>query len=373
MTQTVPHALLRYLVSVVGLRPATSLAEAQSAAYSDGRMRHAGMKVSAETFNAPSAMGIGYPLLSVVGILAAIGSLWLPLPTMLLACWLTLMTLGDASGLSLPPLAPFGNSQNIVGTRASEKHTRWRVVLLAPLDTPLDTRMGRQPQGQRYSVGRIIASCLIALLSLLVFTRPHYPWWYGQIIPVLYLLATLLPRRATDEHSLGDSSALAVLLAVAAELSPLRSVEVWTVALGAANTGSYGIKNLLARYPFPPAETLFIALERMDRTQLTYAVREGFFAQHAADTLLTRLVEASIQDSGIDDDPVVPWTYRAPVSLASPLHARGYRTLTLLTRGSRQIRRGEDGDISDSISPQRLHQATQLLLRIVTHLDNDSR
>lgn len=373
MTQTVPLALLRHLVSVVGLRPATSLAEAQAAAYSDGRMRHAGMKVSAETFNAPYAMGISYPLVSVLGIFAAIGSLWLPLPTLLLACWLTLLALGDASGLSLPPLTTFRNSQNIVGTRASEKHTRWRVVLLAPLDTPLDTRMQRQPHGQRYMVGRIIASSLIALLAFFVLISPQYPWWYGQIIPTLYLVVTLLPRRTTDEHGLGDSSALAVLLAVAAELGTLRSVEVWTVALGAANTGPYGVKNLLARYPFPPAETLFVALERMDCEQLAYTSREGVFAQHATDSLLTHLVETSIQDIATDSRPIVPCIYRAPVSLASPLQARGYRVITLLTRGSRCIQYDEDGDISDGVRAHRLHQATQLLLHLVKHLDNDSR
>jgi len=360
----------RYLLTAIGRRQATSLAEAQAAAYVDGRLRRAGMRVNADTFQAPINMGLLYPLLALLALGTGLLAHWLPLPASLFALWLLLVALSDGL-IPLPPLLTIRRDcQNIIGTRASEQRPRWRVVLLAPLDSAPDrTIRNSWIAGQRMAVlGRSIALGLLALLASLHAIRPHENWSYAQALPLSYLLVThlLLPVRIGTAP--GGAGALAVLLAAAERLNALRTVELWTIALGATATGNTGLYNLLQRYPFPRSETLFLNLESLDRGQLTYAAREGVLHVRRADPLLIRLAATiGAADPQIN---VEPRSYHTAPSIAAPLQRQGYRVLTFLTYVPADTDLALDTPLAQ-IDPQVLEQATRLVVSIVQHLDTE--
>ncbi len=361
--------VVRYLVKDIGPRRATSLAEAQAAAYVDGRLRRAGMRVAADTFRASVQTNPVYAIVPLLGVVAALLTPWFPLPSLLLALWGIGLTLGNALSPPPPFLASRRDSQNIVGTRASEKTPRWRVVLIAPLDSlPKRTGLGQFVGPQRVAViGHVIAFSLVALLALLQFFRPTDIWWYGLILPALYLLLSVFFLRQDVSSSPGGAGALAVLLSVAERLHTLHYVELWTVALGATATGNTGLYNMLERYPFPRNETCVIALELLDSGQLSYASREGIFQQHIPDALLVRF--AATADA---NDPLInvePRPYRDAPSIAAPLYRRGYRALTLLTRQDTIDDLSQDGEVA-GLDPQVLERATRLVVGIIRQLDD---
>lgn len=364
--------VVRHLVTVIGPRQATSLAEAQAAAYVDGRLRRAGMRVNADTFRAATHAGLTYPLLALLGLTAALLTRWLPLPSFLLALWGFLLTLGDALVIPLPPLSLQRDSQNIVGTRAGEKAPRWRVVLLAPLDSyPDRTGLYRFLGQHRVAfISRMVVFGLLTLLALLHAFAPSEIWWYGQVLPAVYLLLLLLPQRARLGTSPGGAGALAVLLAAAEQLQTLQTVELWTVALGATATGSSGVRDLLARYPFPPTQTLFLNLEHIAAGQLTYASREGVVRQQTADARLVQLAE--LVDTR---DPLInaePRPYRTAPSLATLLYARNYRVLSILSHTDEPVTISDTKPLAN-LDAQMLERTTRFVVGIVQQLDQAQR
>ena len=177
----------------IGARRPTSLGEAQAAAYLDGRMRRAGLRVSADAFRAASGPGWDGALLALLAAIGVASYYWLPLPALALA----LLNLGLATTALLradtPLLARKRQSQNVIATRAIDQPPSWRVVLLAPLDSPPATNAlaRRLTAGGRAQLGRVVACGLIVLLALLALGGPlelRRLLWYLQIGAVAYLL-----------------------------------------------------------------------------------------------------------------------------------------------------------------------------------------
>lgn len=367
-------------ISEIGPRRATSLGEAQTAAYVDSWLRRAGLSVGADTFRAATSLGWTYPALAAIGVSAVLLSFWL-IPFALIAALFGLMfALTDALSAPLPPLARFRDSQNVVATRPridSEDPTlpqpRWRVVLLAPLDTPVHsgrfrmyTLTGRQAGAL---IGRIIAFGLLLLLLLLLLVDPRSLWQYALVLPALYLVFTVLPLtgRSTSQAQQGSAGALATLLTTVERLGALYTVELWAVAVGATATGSDGLQNLLNRYPFDLEKTLFLSLEYIDTGHLVLASHEGLLRQHTADPLLLHLAsEISTHPEG---PPVTVQPYQSAASVANPLHARNYRVLTLFSQPGPGITEPHDHATGDD-NP--LEPAVQLLVALIRLLDQDN-
>jgi hypothetical protein len=339
------------------------------------------MNVSADPFLAPTSLSLTYLLLSLLGVLAALLAGGAPFPSLLLALWLLGVALIDARVAPLLLPLSYRNSQNIVGNQACELPLRWRVVLLSPLDSPGEAGWLSQYARWRQSVGdgRVLAFGLLALLSLLRLVRPSDIWWYGQIVPVVYLLISLFPLRSSNHAyaSLGSAGALAVLLTVAELLPPLRTVEAWVVALGATTTGNSGLHDLLARYPFPQERTLFLALEKVDSEELGYVAHEGAGGQRSTASLLAHLThQASTEVPSLQ---IQPARSRTVNPLAIPLHRRGYRVLTLRTSGDpaslhhlveHDENKGNEGN--DRGVSGVFEQVARFIVAMVQHLDNDN-
>ena len=325
-----PRRSVDLLVRTIGLRQATSLAEAQAAAYIDGRLRRIGMRVSADTFRAPIDTGRIAIAFALVGLLAAGVTAWLPLVALAFALCGLVVSVVVLARRRRPLLARWGDSQNVVGTRAAEKQQHWRVVLLARLDSTPELNLlhmiAGRGRGAMWGCG--IALTVIAILAAAYGFDQQPVWWYLEALPTVYLILTLimgaLPKRLPS--IVAGTGALAVLLNATEHLSNLLQIELWSVVLGASDGGA-GITDFLTRYPFPREETLVIALDRLDVGQLIYVTRErGLLAQQADPYLRTLAANVDAANPLIDAEPrLAPYAS----TLAAPFLMRGYRALTL--------------------------------------------
>src|SRR5205814_10681304 len=76
-----PTDAVNRIAAEIGARRPTSLGEAQAAAYLDGRMRRAGLRVSADAFRAAAGPGWDGTLLALLASIGCVLYYWLPLPS----------------------------------------------------------------------------------------------------------------------------------------------------------------------------------------------------------------------------------------------------------------------------------------------------
>ncbi len=290
-------------------------------------MRRAGLRVSADAFRAAAGSGWDGTVLLYY---------WLPLPSLALALW----TLAIAAVALLRPGAPLlarkRQSQNVIATRAIDDPPRWRVVLLAALDSPPATSAWarRLTAGGRAELGRVAACGLIAFLGLLALGGPlglRQLLWYLQISGAVYLLllagfeiwSMLAPSTA---GAVNHAGALSALLESADSLNALSQTELWAVALGASPSGA-GLADLLRRYPFDRERTLFIGIESIGAGRVSYVTRAGIAPQRPSDALLLQLVAAA--DAA---DPLILSTHTSTFTTGTPSIVSAIRLSTTAFR-----------------------------------------
>jgi len=364
----------------IGPRLPTSLGEARAAAYLDGRLRRAGLRVSADPFRAPQSGGADGLLLALPALVSVLLYYRLPLPSLFLAFWglATTATLLWRPGVVL--LVRRRPSQNVIATRAADTTPRRRVVLLAPLDSPpaMAPLVRLLVDDVRPQLGRIAAYALLALLALVALPNSmpfevRRALWYGQFVPTIYLLLLagleLWQLRApATPGAANHAGALAVLLASAEELTVLERTELWAVGLGATSSGA-GLADFLRRYPFDRDMTLFVGIEGIDAGNLCYVTREGILRECPADTELLQLAAAA--DAA---DPLInaePRPYRRERTIAARLRRRDQRALTITCLGAdgETPNRGSAGDTPATIDPQILDRAMRLIVGLVRQID----
>lgn len=374
-TETVGH-----IAADLGPRMPTSLGEAKAAAYFNGRLRLAGLSVSADVFNTAGSAGWDGVLIAGLALLAVLLYGWLPGVALALA----LVTAGMALYRMLMPHTPVlvrpGTSQNIVGTRASGLSPRRRVVLLAPLDSPPALGVLRiVAVGARRHSGRLVATAVLILLMGAGLWDTQPVWWYLQAAPVLYLIllaaVDVVSRyRPATPGATCHAGALAALLAAVDQLGDTEGVELWLVGLGATTSSAGGIDDMLRRYPFEAASTLMIGVEGIGSGNLAYVTREGLLLQSASDPLLLRLAAAAdASDPRINAEPRA---YRASPTIAGELRRRGWRTLTVtcLDDGGQPPYYANRDDIADVADAEILDRAAQLiaeLVRQISRMENE--
>jgi hypothetical protein len=373
-----PQDAINRIAGDIGARRATSLGEAQAAAYLDGRLRRAGLRVSADAFRAPAGLAWDGVVLALLAAVSVILYYEVPLPSLALSLWNFAIAVVALWRSSNPFLARKQPSQNVIATRALEAPPRWRVVLLAPLDTPPATPQiaRRLSAGTRPLFGRVIACGAIVVLALLAFFGPlevRRLLWYAQFAAVVYLLtlAALEAWQARAPATAGAANhagALAAMLESADTLNDLTQTELWAVALGATDSGA-GLADLLRRYPFDPQMTLFIGLESIGSGLLSYVTREGRLPQRSADPLLVRLVaETDAADPLIN---IEPRPYYSEPTLQYALHRSHYRSLTIigLDADGSPAQRGSPTDTPDRIDAEMVDRAVRLIVGVVKTLD----
>ncbi|WP_322489466.1 hypothetical protein [Chloroflexus sp.] len=357
------------LIDQIGPRPATSAAEAMAAAQINARLRQAGFSVA--THSLPATAHPGARLApAAVGLMAAIGlAAWQPVVGMTVGFWLMALLLVDGIYAPLPPLRQRGISQNIIAVRPIEvaetqtpPQPRWRLVLLAPLDTPPVWRgLARliAPTYEGLLARLALGSLPLAIAAIPTASALRWTLTIGAFAGALLLLwATRrqLPLMQPD----GGIAALATLIIAGQTIPRLQHVEVWAVAVGAAYCDQNGLKALIARYPFEPANTLIIGLGPLACGQLAIISRSGVFRHETADPLLYRLaMDADRAEPVID---LEPHTQAARDELLSPLRQRGFRTLSI-----RAIANGEN-----TFTPLLAARAARLIAAIACALDTET-
>lgn len=370
------------LVEQFGPRGATSLGEAQAAAYFDGRLRRAGLKVSADAFVAPVWHGWDGTVLAVLLLASALLYRWQPFAALLF------MLLGVVfAGVRLwragrPLLTEWRPSQNIIATRALAQKPTKRVVVLAPIDSPL--QMPRWVRlihdDNRSLVGSLIATLALLGLALIgVATsglEPRYLFWLGQFVPVAWLLVSAgldlwLRRAPATPGAVNHAGALAVLLACAETLTTAQQIELWVVAVGATRWGS-GLADLLRRYPFEQGRTVFIALEGLGSGPLAYLTRTGLVLQHVADAdLLAQAAAVDADDMLIDAEPR---PYRQSLTTVGLLRQRGWRAIGIicLDADGQIPLRGSVADLPAALDADVLERAVRFVVGLVRRIDADA-
>lgn len=373
-----PQDAISRIAGEIGPRRATSLGEAQAAAYLDGRMRRAGLRVSADAFRAPVGIGWDGLLIALLGLIGVVLYYWLPIPSLALALWNIGLAAVGWWRPAMPLLQRKRPCQNVIATRALNSSPRWRVVLLAALDSPpaTDRWVRVLGTGSQPRLIRLVCCGLIVLLGVGAFfgSIELRRWlWYVQFVGVvaLWLVAvceSLVAYAPPTAGAANHAGALAGLLQSADTLGGLEHTELWAVALGATDSGA-GLVDFLRRYPFDRNTTLFVGLESLGGGQPSYATREGRLPQRIADSLLLRLVaEADAADPLINAEPRA---YTSEPTLIRPLRRAGYRTLALLglEAEGRPGLRGSPADTPEHIDVQALDRAIRLVNALVKRID----
>lgn len=348
---------LAALVSLLGeqARPrmAGSPAEATMAALVNGRLRRYGMGVATYPLRVVKRPGRGYLLLGLLGCSAFLLSPLLAWPSLFLALVVLL-----GLGLTLPPLGRLVASQTIMGVREIEgaaglapRSPRWRVVVLAPLDSPLAWQGFQAIAGPSRSavLGRLAFGCLVCLGPLAALWLPGY-WWLlglpGALGCCWLVLAALQPPTAALPD--GSLPALAALLTLAQRSQRLRQVELWTGAVGATASDPRGMALILSQLPFERTQTIFIALEQLAGTQL------GCVLPTQASPLLRQLAQALQLPSC---SPQQHATQIAPL-----LQRHGYQCLSIVSQAATPTApRASD--------PQLVAQVVGLVLALIEQLE----
>jgi hypothetical protein len=355
-----------------GGRAPGSVAEAQAAAEVNGRLRRAGLQVVTEPFRYLPQRDPHAPWLGLAAVALSLLALREPLPS---ALALIGLLLADAVLLRWPLRQPLRESQNVIGTRAARGARRWRLILLAPLDSPPQL----SPFGRAFAAPaaserprRLMLLATLALLALLAALAG--PVWAYLALPLAALLglaavATLLRVRApASPGALSYATSAAALVAAAEQLRELRQVELWVAAVGATTADDSGTRDFFARYPFEPDQTLLLGIEGVGAGRLTCVTREGARGQARADALLLRL--AASADAAAPAIDMEPRPYHAAPTLLTPL-LRRWRGLTIATldlRGRVPLR-SSARDTLDQVDQQLLDRTLRLVVGIARQLD----
>ena len=248
---------LRHLAVEIGPRGSTTPQERQAAAYARERLEAAGLETHWEPFRAPVSGWRPFALASLAGLLSvALVLLGGRLGAILGG---TVMAVATASVFlemyfrrnPLRALVPWAESQNVWARVPAARQATRRVLLVGHLDTHRTPWLFTTPT--RLAAFRIITTFGIVgfVLGTLLFLAigalgldALRPWaWALAPLYLIVLAATLQPDATPFTQGANDNaSGAAVVLSLAERLArePLARTEVWALASGCEEVGSYG-------------------------------------------------------------------------------------------------------------------------------------
>lgn len=363
-----PHAEAQLIIghlAEVGCRRAGSPQEATAAAFVNARLRRVGMGVATQPLQITARRRHLFAAAAASGLFAALTAVLLPIPALALALATLAVLLLDTT---IGPLIAFGptySSQTIVGTKEIAAGTSAgpcgplrRVVLLAPLDSPMVMAGIAALAGPSWpaALTRIGALLIVALAALLDQLQPSRGWVLlaipATILLALQLVAAL--RGPRPDRGDGGTGALATMLLAAQRLRELKRIELWAVALGATALDSGGLDELLQSYPFERTQTLVISLEQLTSGRLCYQTISS-----DPDQVGGAHIAAAAQSLAIS---LEARTSPAQLSLAAALRRHKLPTLALYSHAPRSPspRRAD---------PQLSEDAAQLIAAIIAQLE----
>jgi hypothetical protein len=369
-----PIDVVAHITEEIGSRRSGSLGEAHAAAYLNGRLRRAGLKVATHAFEVSPHGGYATLVSALVALLGVVVYYWLPFVALAFLGIALLFAVWERIRPNRPLATRLQWTQLISGSLGVAE-MRGRVVICAPLDTqPLLPPWLRwfcfQPQRQMVQLVAGIGLVVVATIGLWDVQRI---WWYAQFVLVALLGVVALADQLTiwRPWSLGAGShaaGLATLLLVAEEIKTLDYLDLWLVGIGACWSGG-GVDELVRYCRAAQAPTWFIGVEGVGRGTLAYLTREGTVRPQPADTQLLKLVAAAdAADPAINAEPRA---YRATTTLAQRLRQRGQAsiTITALDNEGAVPALGSQADIVATIDEAVIRRTARLVVGLVRQLD----
>jgi hypothetical protein len=297
-------------------------------------------------------------------LLALLLYYWQPLVAVLLQVVTLSLTIASVIQRGSPFIERRRSSQNVIATRAASDERHHRLVLLAALDTPtLPRRLSALLGGAAIPMIRAIAALLVLGFGLIGMFDPQRLWFYLQFLPALYLIASAaldaLGKRGFWAPQSADSVGLAVLLASCEALDELLHTELWAIGLG-ASTSRAGLADVLRRYPFDPATTLFIGLEGLGNGEPVFLTHDGW-PGHQADPQILAIATQAATDLRIAI-PALHATRQATIAASLMHESRRAITIACLGPGT-----------ATPTSAEALERATRLVIAMARAVDNLSR
>ena len=139
--------------------------------------------------------------------------------------------------------------------------------------------------------------------------------------------------------------------------------EVWFVATGAEEVGTFGMQAFLAQYGEEIRDALIINLDNVGAGQLSWVTSEGMARRYHANARLIGLAKRMSREHEI---LVKPRAYKGLSTDATPALARGFKAMTLMAfdQSGLPVNWHWKTDTSDAIEPEVVQRATDL----VTHM-----
>lgn len=236
MSQVMEHA--RQLAGVIGPRPAATDAEASAADYIEGVFQSRGLEVERQEFTCPRTYSRAHMLLSALAVAAAVISIWLPWPALVLAViaavlvWLELDT-----RFSIAPYLGSGPSQNIIARhlpRQRRGERLKRVVIIAHYDSAKSSlffspgAVKNLPVFVTLMKWSPVAVIVGIMFSVLPFAAQWKPWTgYATCALAAYMLVPLFgnlhrelfgrPTDGANDNASGVAAMLGVMEATVPE------------------------------------------------------------------------------------------------------------------------------------------------------------
>ncbi|HOS93610.1 MAG TPA: M28 family peptidase [Armatimonadota bacterium] len=363
------RATIEHLSEAIGPRPCGSEGEHRAAEWVASRLRDLAFEVTQETFRCAPGFALTFLLLTLTSF-AALGLMG-RCPACALAMALAALIGFVAEGLGRPVvsrLLPQTESRNTVGRRAATARAARVVVVTAHIDSAYAGLVFRP------RVVRWFRAIFVGLLGAMIYTlvlcalqlRCTVPDWVTLPAAAhLYWVALCLTHQviwAKPVPGAGDNaSGVAALLAVAEELPPLATTEVWLVATGAEEAGLYGMSHLLSSHAFARDRTMFVNIDNVGAGPLRLISHEGILVPMAADPGILEAAKKAMAALGLECRVEA---YRTlPVESAVAL-ASGYRALSIM--GSLQHWHQEcdvAARVDASVAAQAAGVVTEMLVR----------
>ena len=363
-----PFRIVQTICDDIGPRPATSIAEAQTASYMAKYLRRSGLTVWIDPFMAPIPSGGSALLIALMA--TAVIVLW---PThQMYAMTATIMcvfvSIISNSAYFAWLTIRRAESQNIIATRTSVNPPTRRVVLLTPLDThrPADPLFGREVR-----VGASIALLTLVIIEYLApLPLPDQVRLAIMAIPTLYLIIAASTElwSYTQPYSIGAvsyASAIASIMTAVEDVGRLQHTEIWVVGVGSGTTGA-GVRHLLKHYQFDPDATFFIGVEGIGRGALSYVIRDYKNRCQTADAvLIQRVIEAT---TGVRAEPSIAGF----TTVIDPILKAKRRAISIATldQKGRVPLQGSAKDTPAAVNPALLEQTTRLIANTMRNLEH---
>jgi hypothetical protein len=256
---------IRHLAGVIGPRGSTTPQEREASTYVQGRFEAAGLETRWEPFRAPVSGWMPFAIAASTGLLGlALVALGSRLGASVAAL---LMGVATASVFlemyfrpnALRPLVPKGDSQNVWARVPAAGEPTRRVVLVGHVDTHRTPWVFTSPA--RLAFFRVVTTLgvasfvlgTLAFVAIAAFDVDALRAWSLLLGPVflVVLALTVQPDRTPFTHGANDNaSGAAIVVSLAERLArePLPRTEVWALATGCEEVGSYGAQAFLRRH-----------------------------------------------------------------------------------------------------------------------------